>query len=107
MNIDLTKRWLAHFEARRAVAYDDHNGRPLLPGIQPIGCPTIGIGCNLLTASARTEIKTLGLDYSRVVSGMLELNDDQIDHLLNIDLDQAIRTARLLVPSLDQLLPGG
>jgi lysozyme len=103
MNLDLTRRWIARWEGRRAIAYDDANGKPLAPGIQPVGIPTIGVGLNLLTSSARMSIASLGLDYSRLVSGIDQLTDSQIDYLLDGSLKTAIADARSLVASFDYL----
>jgi lysozyme len=103
MNLDLTRRWIARWEGRRAVAYDDASGKQLAPGIQPVGNPTIGVGLNLLTGAARMAIATLGLDYARVVSGITPLTDAQIDDLLDGSIKSAVADVRSLLPAFDHL----
>jgi len=42
MNLDQTKRWVQHWENRRATAYDDATGKTITPGLAVIGNPTSG-----------------------------------------------------------------
>lgn len=101
MDLILSKRWTAHWEGRRAVAYDDATGESLSPGKAIIGNPTIGIGLNLNTASARIAIEGLGLNFDAVRAGRVALTDGQIDQLFTQSQNRAIAGARSLFPDFD------
>ena len=65
MNIELAKKWIEHWEGRRATVYKDTKG-----------IPTIGVGFNLMAAGAEQAILNLGVPYPSVVSGFLALTED-------------------------------
>jgi len=56
--------------------------------------PTIGWGYNLKKSVAKQEIESLGLDYNSVVSGKIELSEEQIEFLFQRDLARAIEDAK-------------
>lgn len=103
MNLDITKRWIAHWEGTRSIAYDDATGLPLKPGVKPIGNPTIGVGLNLNTGAARVAITGIGLDFESVLSGAQSLTADQIDRLLSICIGTATQAAHVLIPIFNAL----
>ncbi len=90
--MDLIQRWISHWEGRRSFVYRDTNG-----------IPTIGVGFNLRTGIARTEIAAVGLDFERVLSGEVSLSQDQIDQLLTRCIEIALTSARILVPLFEEL----
>ncbi len=94
MDLDLAAQYTAHWEGTRSTVYLDTKG-----------IPTIGVGFNLTTASAPSEIAALGLDYQAVRSGSVALNSDQINQLLQTTLQTAVAAAQALVPDFDSI-PG-
>lgn len=101
MNIPLTKRWIEHWEGRRLVAYDDATGLAISPGVPVKGTPTIGVGLNLFTATAKQAIAALGLNYADVISGHRPLTNAQVDSLLDSSFCVAHSAARTLIPAFD------
>jgi GH24 family phage-related lysozyme (muramidase) len=99
MNLLLQRRWAERWEGRRSFAYDDKTETRIRLGVPLIGKPTIGVGLNLATAAARMMIVGLGLDFTGVSEGQIELTDSQIDKLLGISLNTAIGDARTLFPA--------
>ena len=100
MNLDLMKAWLTRWEGSRAQAYDDATGKPLA-GQPCIGNPTIGVGLNLRTATACSAITALGLDFEGVLAGHISLTAAQIDALLSGSINDALASARALLPAFD------
>lgn len=82
---------------------EDHEGRRSKVYNDTAGHPTIGVGFNLDRADARQKIEALGLDYDKVRSGDVSLNDSQIDSLRDADVDRAIDSAKDNVDSFDNL----
>jgi GH24 family phage-related lysozyme (muramidase) len=68
MDLNNLKQWIAHWEGRRAQAYDDATGQPITPGSIIEGHPTLGIGFNLDASAARAMIgfgvRTMGRSSS-------------------------------------------
>lgn len=92
MDMDLTKQWITRWEGTRTQVYND-----------TMGIPTIGVGLNLTTASAKSAIADLGIDIDALLDGTLALTPDQIDQLLTGSIQLALVTARALVPNFDNL----
>src|SRR5262249_29204419 len=63
----------------------------------------IGVGFNLERPDARAQIELLGLDYKAVSDGRAPLNEAQIDALLDVTIDEAIKVARRSVSNFDKL----
>jgi hypothetical protein len=101
MDTNLLKRWITRWEGRRSIVYDDKTGSPLRPGVAAIGNPSIGVGCNLNTTSARSIIDGFGLDFNQVITGAVTLTDAPIDALRESDIDVPHNDARTTVPGLD------
>lgn len=55
----------------------------------PVGIPTIGVGCNLRKFGARAEIESVGANYDAVLNGSQCLTDSQIETIFNKDMETA------------------
>jgi lysozyme len=103
MDLPLTKQWITHWESTRFQSYDDATGAPLNPGDTPKGNPTIGVGFNLVAAGAQATIESLGLDFNAVLTGAVNITDDQVDQLLTTTINGAVAGATRLVPIFDTI----
>jgi GH24 family phage-related lysozyme (muramidase) len=65
------------------------------------GILTIGTGFNLETANARALCEQCGADYDSLVSGELDLTEDQASFLLQQDIHDTISWLETLFPILD------
>jgi GH24 family phage-related lysozyme (muramidase) len=63
--------------------------------------PTIGVGYNLRRPQTKADMKSLGLDYNKVMNGTVGLNPAQIQYLLDKDIDEAIAGAKIYIPNLE------
>lgn len=92
--IDLAKlkAQLIQHEGKRSKVYKDTEG-----------IPTIAVGFNLTRSDAKSKMEAMGLDYRKILSGDLELNEAQIESLLSADIEAAIADAISSVKVFDKL----
>lgn len=91
-DIDTLRQYIITNEGWRNHVYDDG-----------VGNPTIGVGFNLNRPDARALINSLGLSYTAVRNGEVDLTNEQILILLNGDLATAINLAASVFPNLGQI----
>lgn len=92
MNLSFVEELIRKHEAVRRKVYLDTEG-----------IPTIAIGLNLLAAGAPQLLKQVGADYGRVLHGLVELTDEQIEQLFQHSFNSAIKQAKADVPNFDKL----
>jgi GH24 family phage-related lysozyme (muramidase) len=63
--------------------------------------PSIGVGYNLLNASAKTDLASVGADYGAIVAGA-SMTDDQVYALFQLSFARATSAARFCVSTFDQ-----
>ena len=103
MDLGVAEAWIEQWEGYRNQSYDDETGEPITPESVVQGHPTVGVGFNLDAAGAADAIYALGLDYFEVRCGLQILSDDQVDALFGQSVNQAIESARPLIPNFDDL----
>ncbi len=74
---------ISRHEGLRNFAYDDS-----------LGIRTIGIGFNLERSDAKEKISELGLNFSDVYSGKLEISDSQAYSLMSEDIENSTLDAK-------------
>jgi GH24 family phage-related lysozyme (muramidase) len=70
-----------------------HEGKRNKVYLDTRNIPHIGIGFNLNRSDAKSKIKSLGLNFSDILSGKTLLSDDQIMFLFEQDFNEAIKRA--------------
>jgi lysozyme len=78
---------------------EPHEGKRYKVYPDKMGIPTVGIGFNLNRGDARAKMQSIGANYSLVRSGKQKLNDQQIEILFKSDVQDAINSAKSLMPS--------
>lgn len=81
---------LRRFEGVRPRVYKDSEG-----------IPTVGVGFNLEKPNARILLRSVGADYRSILNGSQSLSNEQIDRLLYLDIQDAIKTAKTIVKTFD------
>lgn len=81
----------------------EHDGKHSRIHTDANGVQTIGIGYRLDHPEAAKHLRDIGAELQQVTKGSIELSNDQIDHLLQSSLDEALRTCRLAFPHFSQL----
>ena len=71
----------------------------------PLGIPTIGVGCNLRKANARMQIERVGANYDKVLSGEECLSESQIERLFRMDMSFAVSCVSSWLPNWSALGP--
>lgn len=79
-----------------------HEGVSLITYADTVGHPTVGIGFNLDKKGACDRIKAVGADFEQVYAGNIALSEQQVHALFTVDLDDAFRTARILIANFEE-----
>ena len=96
--------WLTNMDIKKLrEQLDIHEGIRSKVYTDTTGHRTIGIGFNLERSDAPQIIKSIGADYSKVLSGKQTLTAKQIHKLLDYDINQLESQARNLVSNYDSL----
>lgn len=92
--LDMNKliKFITKHEGKRNKVYKDS-----------LGIPTIGVGFNLTRADAPKILKSLDLDYNKVLSGEQSLTDREINLILTYDINRAISDAKKFIKNFDTL----
>jgi GH24 family phage-related lysozyme (muramidase) len=67
------------------------------------GLLTVGIGCYLARGGVPGLFASLGIDFSAVRSGAVDMTDAQVQAVFDHDLDVAIGNARIQCPTFDAI----
>jgi GH24 family phage-related lysozyme (muramidase) len=92
ISFDKLYKQLEKHEGKRAKVYKDSHG-----------IKTIGIGFNLERQGAKKAIEDLGLNYAKILAGDQTLSEEQIQKLFKMDVEQAVKSAKDIVPNYDDL----
>lgn len=68
-----------------------------------LGIPTVGIGFNMMRPDARAIFNKLKIDYDRVMSGGIDLNEKQMQDLFSECLKIAYVDVKHYIPAFDGL----
>ena len=68
-----------------------------------LGIPTVGIGFNMMRPDARSILNRLGIDYNDVLSGSINLSDQQMRDLFIECLKIAYKDVKQYIPNYDSL----
>jgi GH24 family phage-related lysozyme (muramidase) len=89
--------------SRFVKSFEINEGRRLRVYKDTRDIPTIGVGFNLQRKDARQQITDLGHDFDRIMAGTESLTERSADALRDFAVDEAVETARRVVPSFDDL----
>jgi lysozyme len=92
------------------ITFDDvlalikkHEGHKNHVYLDSVGKKTIGIGFNLTRPDAPAILKSIGVDYNKVLSGQQDITDEQAKTLFQINIKTAYNDAKKFLPQFDGL----
>jgi lysozyme len=68
-----------------------------------LGYDTVGVGFNLERKDAKGIVEAMGVDYEDLRAGKVVLTNDQVDHLLGLDLKAVIDDCKVLFKTWDKM----